>query len=212
MIKSLKRHNTREVVAVTCAIFREANNSIVRAGTKSSSTRLIQHYAGAEQVTVTPADTEMADTVITYVQQRTTMDALTGAKVALFVKNVMSLLEEDTVGDRNFGTIVWLPKLYSDMVARDETRMELAHFAVTSKYVGKIKDKVEINFAPLTVNYHREYNCFRHLGHDGNGNLIGFLHKTQLSGTIRGRVKKQEVSRYHSNARVTYLNYVQEVK
>ena len=56
-----------------------------------------------------------------------------------------------------------------------------------------------------------EYNCFRHFGHDGKGNLIGFLNKKELSGIIVGKVKKQEVSNFNNNGKVTYLNYVKEL-
>ena len=46
----------------------------------------------------------------------------------------------------------------------------------------------------------------------GHGNLIGFLSKAQHSGPIKGNIKKHSTSSYHSNAKVTYLNYVQGVK
>lgn len=207
----MQKFNTQDVIAVTCAIFREAENKVSRDGKQSGKQRLELHY-NREPVTVTDADREKAETVLQYVQQRTTMDALTGAKVSAFVREVLDLAVNDTISERNFGRIVWLPKLYADMVARDEVKQELAHYTVTSKYVGKIKDKLEINFTPLTVKYSRDYNCYRHLGHDEHGNLIGFLNKQQLSGRIRGRVKKQSTSSYHGNARVTYLNYVQGVK
>ncbi len=206
-----KHHNTTEVVAVACAIFREAGNTVKREGEESSKARLEQHFKGQE-VSVTDADREMADTVVSYVQQRATIDALTGAKVSVFVQDVVELANTKDINERQFGRIVWLPKLYVDMTARDDVKQELAHYTITSKYVGKIKDKLTINFTPLTVNYSRDYNCYRHLGHDGHGNLIGFLSKAQHSGPIKGHIKKHSTSTYHGNAKVTYLNYVQGVK
>lgn len=205
-----KRYDTKEVIAVSQAIFREAGNQIVREGLVSSRDKLDNHFNGSATVVVTDEDRALADTILTYVQQRTTMNALTGARVAEFVTDVITLTEKDTVSERDFGRIVWLPKLYTDMLVKDDAKIELAHYTVTSRFVGKIKDKLEIDFTPLTVMYHREYNCFRHLGHDGHGNLIGFLNKKRIAGPIKGRVKKQEVSRYHGNAKVTYLSYVQE--
>jgi hypothetical protein len=211
MKSTAKHHNTTEVVAVACAIFREAGNTVKRDGTESSRIRLEQHFAD-QLVTVTEADRAMADTVISYVQQRATIDALTGARVGVFVQDVVALVDDKDISERNFGRIVWLPKLYNDMVAKDEVKQDLAHYTITSRYVGKIKDKLEVNFTPLTVNYSRDYNCYRHLGHDGRGNLIGFLSKAQHSGLIKGNIKKHSTSSYHNNAKVTYLNYVQEVK
>lgn len=202
-------HNTREVVAVSCAIFRELGNKVDRESHNSSRVRLEKHFNNRSLTAVTEEDRAAAETVIAYVQQKTTINALTGAKVAGFVTDVVALVETETVSERKLGRIVWLPKIYADMIAQDDAKQELAHYTVTSRFVGKIKDRVEFNFTPLTVNYHREYNCFRHLGHDGNGNLIGFLNKNRIAGPIKGRVKKQEVSRYH-NAKVTYLSYVQE--
>ena len=207
-----KRYNAQEVVAVACAIFREAGNKVVREDHPTSRDRLDLHYENKGSLTVTAEDHTQAETIIAYVQQRTTMDALTGAKVAPFVREVVALVDKDTVSERDFGRIVWLPKLYADMTARDDVKQELAHFTITSKFVGSIKDKITINFTPLSVSYNRDYGCWRHLGHDGNGNLIGFLNKNKMSGAITGRVKKQETSRYNGNAKVTYLNYVQGVK
>jgi hypothetical protein len=207
-----KRYDRRDVIAVAWAIFREAGNKIVREGEVSSRDRLDQHFNGSAKIAVTNEDFEQADTVLSYVQQRTTMNALTGAKVAAFVVDVIAITEKDTISERDFGRIVWLPKLYTDMVGKDDVKQELAHFTVSSKFVGKIKDKLSINFTPISVSYNRDYGCWRHLGHDGNGNLIGFLNKNQMSGAITGRVKKQENSRYNGNAKVTYLNYVQGVK
>jgi hypothetical protein len=210
-MKTSKHYSTAEVVAVACAIFREVGNKVERTGEQSSRVRLERHYKD-QQVAVTDADREMAETVMTYVQQKTTINALTGAKVGVFVQDVVALVDSKDIKERDFGRIVWLPKLYTDMVARDEAKQDLAHYTITSRYVGKIKDKLEVNFTPLTVNYSRDYNCYRHLGHDGSGNLIGFLSKAQHSGLIKGNIKKHSTSSYHSNAKVTYLNYVQEVK
>jgi hypothetical protein len=206
-----KNYSTRDVVAVACAIFREAGNTVKRDGTDSSRIRLEQHFAD-QPVAVTDVDREMAETVVTYVQQKSTLNALTGAKVSAFVQDLIELAGAENINSRQFGRIVWLPKLYTDMVAKDEAKQDLAHYIITSRYVGKIKDKLEIDFTPLTVNYSRDYNCYRHLGHDGHGNLIGFLSKAQHSGPIKGNIKKHSTSSYHSNAKVTYLNYVQGVK
>lgn len=207
-----KRYDTKEVIAVSQAIFREAGNQIVREGLVSSRDRLDTHFNESAKIAVLDEDRELADTILTYVQQRTTMDALTGAKVAPFVREVVALVEKDTISERDFGRIVWLPKLYTDMLGKDDVKQELAHYTTTSKFVGKIKDKLTVNFTPMSYSYNRDYGCWRHLGHDGNGNLIGFLSKQKMSGAITGRVKKQETSRYNGNAKVTYLNYVQGVK
>jgi hypothetical protein len=207
-----KYHSTQDVVAVACAIYREAGNKIVREGDDVSRDRLDMHFAKEKTVTVTDADRDMAETVMSYVQQQTTINALTGAKVSAFVAEVVAIADAPEISERNFGRIVWLPKLYADMVAKDDVKQDLAHYTVTSKYVGKIKDKMEIDFTPLTVKYSRDYNCYRHLGHDGHGNLIGFLSKAQHTGRIKGNIKRHATSTYHGNAKITYLNYVQGVK
>ena len=208
-MSAVKRFNTKEVITVACAVFRESNNKVVREGITSSKDRIMAHFNTTVPIAVTESDVEMANTMLLYLQQKTVLNALIGAKISPFVEDVVRITENPTISERDFGRIVWLPKLYADMIARDEVKQDLAHYTINSIYVGKIKDKIKINFIPLAVSYVRDYNCFRHLGHDGNGNLIGFLNKEKISGSIRGRVKKHEVSTYHGGARITYLNYVQ---
>ena len=219
--KDFPKFDTAEVLAVAQAIFRLEGNRINRGDfdfvTKkhgiSSKSQLVAHFDNTVPIVVTAEDREIAQVMPAHIQQKIIMDTLTGKDIGDFVADINTIVSREHVHQFDLGRAVWAPKLYADMVKQSGDQEDIARYAITSGYIGKIKDKLELQFFPVSIKFSREYNCFRHLGHDGAGNLIGFLNKNkiELDCRILGRVKSHAVSKYNNNAKVTYLNYVREI-
>jgi len=217
--RDFPKFETTEVLAVAQAIFRLEGNRINRGDFDfvakvqqvSSKERIVAHFNNTKLIEVTDADRETAKAMPAYIQQRVIMDTLMQKEIGGFIADINTIVSRDHVHQFDLGRVVWAPKLYADMVRQSANQEDIAQYAITSTYVGHIKEKIELDFTVISAKFNREYNCFRHLGHDGKGNLIGFLNKKSIgSGRIQGRVKSQSISRYNSNGRVTYLNYVKE--
>lgn len=205
----------QDVFEVACALFRLNGNKVIKADEKNvvnSKTQLQDHFDSKTVVTITEMDRSFADLCVRQLQHRLLLNQLTARNQSDFIDNVTSLSNLDTINAKKFGTVVWIPKVVEGMIAEDQQKVEVAHMSFASKYQGKVGEKLTTNFIPLRVKYVHEYSCFRHFGHDGNGNLIGFLHKTQLEGVITGKIKAHEVSKFNNHGRVTYLNYVKVAK
>ena len=219
--KDFPKFDTAEVLAVAQAIFRLEGNRINRGDfdfvTKkqgiSSKSQLVAHFDNSVPVEVTAADREIAQGIPEHLQQKIIMDTLTGKDIGDFVADINTIISREHVHQFDLGRAVWAPKLYADMVKQSGDQEDIARYAMTSVYVGRPKEKLELDFYPIYTKFSREYNCFRHLGHDGAGNLIGFLNKNNIEHDcrIQGRVKSHSVSRYNNNGKVTYLNYVREI-
>lgn len=217
--KDFPKFETAEVLAVAQAIFRLEGNKVNRGDfdfvTKKSSVsskeQIIAHFNNTVPVMVTDQDREISKEIINHIQQRVILDTLAGKNISDFIGDVNNIICQETVHQFDLGRVVWAPKIYSDMVQRSSDQEDIARYAITSTYIGLAKQKIEIDFFPIYSKFVRDYNCFRHLGHDGNGNLVGFLFKKPLgAGRIQARVKSQSISKYNSNGKITYLNYVKE--
>mgnify|MGYP003351162628 CR=1 FL=1 len=80
-----------------------------------------------------------------------------------------------------------------------------------SDYVGRIGEKITIDFTMIDRRYIRDTDSYAVYGYSGN-NLIFYwankLDKVCEVGRIQGRVKSHRKDEYRGNARVTTLNYV----
>jgi len=217
--KDFPKFDTTEVLTVAQAIFRLEGNRINRGDFDfvakvqqvSSKERIVAHFNNTKLIEVTDADREVAKSIASYIQQRIIMDTLMQKEISDFITDINTIVGREYVHQFDLGRVVWAPKLYADMVQQSANQEDIAQYAISSAYVGRVKEKIELDFTVISVKYNREYECFRHLGHDGAGNLIGFLNKKSISnGRIQGRVKSQSISKYNNNGRVTYLNYVKE--
>jgi hypothetical protein len=211
----MMKFNTTEVITVACAVFRINGNTVVKdndKGIPTSKLMLMEHFAGKNVITVTDEDQAFASLCGQHLQHRLLMSQLSDREQSDFVSKVTALTQNETIASNNFGFAVWIPKVVQGIQAEDQQKLDLAHLSFRSQYQGKVGEKLSVNFHPIRVKFVHEYNCFRHFGHDGNGNLIGFLHKKQLSGKITGKIKAHQVSSFNNHGKVTYLNYVKEDK
>lgn len=213
----MKTFDRQEVIAVACALYRTNGNKVIKDNDKklpTSKQLLVDHFENIALVDVTDADREFATVCCSQIQHRVLMNALVDRNSNDFLDKVSDLVigPHEKFSVNKFGLAVWIPAVTAGMQAEEQQKLDLASLAFSSKYQGKLGEKITVNFTPIRVKYVPNYSCFRHFGHDGNGNLIGFLHKKELKGKIHGKVKAQEVSKYNGNGRVTYLNYVKEVE
>jgi hypothetical protein len=207
--------NSEDVINVACAIFRSKENTVVKDNTKgipTSKLAMLEHFSGKNVIEITDEDRDFASICVKHLQHRLLMNQLRGQNQSKFVDDIIHLTQKGTIADRYFGVAVWIPRVVLGMVAEDQQKLDIAHIAFRSQYQGSLGDKVTIDFHPIRVKFVHEYDCYRHFGHDGNGNLIGFLNKNQLTGKLTGKVKAHEVSKYNGGGKVTYLNYVKVVK
>jgi len=218
--RDFPKFDTAEVLSVAQAIFRLEGNKINRGDFDfvakvqqvSSKERIVAHFNNTKLIEVTDTDRKTAATIASHIQQRVIMDTLTGKEVSGFIADINTIVGREHVHQFDLGRVVWAPKLYADMVQQSNHQEDIAHYAISSGYVGRVKEKIELDFTVISTKFNREFNCFRHLGHDGSGNLIGFLNKKSIgNGRIQGRVKSQSISQYNNNGKVTYLNYVKEL-
>ena len=210
---------TSDVIEAACAVFRLNNGKIVRDSdeevkdkAQTSKAMLEAHFTGDTKLDITDEDKSLAIDSVQYVQQRIMMDALVNKDTTEFIGDVSNLTHDDTISVRDFGRIVWLPKIYKQMFAADQTKNDINFYALSSKHVGKLGEKITVEFTPLSSRWSRDYNCWRQIGVDANNNLISFLSKNQFSGKIQGKIKHQGTSKFYGNGKVTYLNYVKEAK
>ena len=100
--------------------------------------------------------------------------------------------------------------MYDENLLLDSAKEELSFMALTSRYIGKEGDRVELDFHPVRVKYLPDYDMFAHDGHDGKNNIVTFFNKKKIDTVthIRGKVKNTRRSNFHANGETTLLNYV----
>jgi hypothetical protein len=78
--------------------------------------------------------------------------------------------------------------------------------------VGRIGEKITVNFGLIDSRYIPTLNCYAVYGHDDHGNLFFYWAKDNKkivnSGRIQGRVKAHNIDDRRGRACVTNLNYV----
>lgn len=205
-----------ELLAIAQAAWRVNGNELIQASKdgRIPNVTLVKEtaYNNVPTVEVTDEDRTQAAAMREYISQRVMLSKLTGRSLSEFINKINEIIVNDKVNPRNAGLIAWAPKVYSDLQKSDTAQQEFGLLALTSKYIGTVGSKVELEFHTVTKRWTNNYGCFRYSGHDGNGNLVGFLSKNDypLVAKIRARVKAQETGRL-SGGKTTYLNYTKPV-
>ena len=207
-----------DILAVACAAYRINGNQILRESKddKIANGVLVKaHFLDNKHLDVTDEDRERAEEVKNYICQRVTMMLLTNTVVNDFLSSVFTIVSSEKTHPRNIGMATWAPKLCADLTRTDEQKHEMTVLSYGSNYLGKVGDKIELTFTTVVERWTQSYNCYRYTGHDGQGNLVGFLSKNKLSSQtgvkIKGRIKTTEKGRF-TGGKTTYLNYVKEIK
>ena len=207
-----------DILSVACAAYRINGNQILRESKddKIANSVLVKaHFWDNKHLDVTDEDRAKAEEVKNYICQQVTMMMLTGTTINDFLNSVFAIVNTEKTHLRNIGVVTWAPKLCADLARTDEQKHEMTVLSYGSNYLGKDGDKIELTFTTIVERWTQAYNCYRYTGHDGQGNLVGFLSKNKLSNLtgvkIKGRIKTTEKGRF-TGGKTTYLNYVKEIK
>ncbi len=220
MCKPVNRMKTRvdsiRALAAAIVVYRANGNRVEKFSdaNKGNKEQTLELLDGVSALEITEQDLADAGELRNYLNQKITIAELTGARISDFFRDVAQLTNTDQVAYFTIGQLVWAPKLADDARKQEEIKEDINQYYFTSKYVGREKDRVELTFTSIEVRYLSVYNCYRHVGHDNQGNLITFLNKDNISGTVRikARVKGCDTNRYYNNAKTTNLNFVKVVK
>jgi hypothetical protein len=162
----------------------------------------------------TDEDRAQADAAITAIQGDVLIKKLADRRVSDFQFNLSETISKDTCTQRDCGLVAFVPKAYAGMLERQEKTEAKLGLASTSEYLGRVGEKVQVDFSLIDSRYLQQYNCYSVTGHDNNGNMVSFLTAHQglaQSGRITGKVKRTEQSPYHNDAKVTQLNFVKAI-
>ena len=174
--------------------------------------QLINEYLEGkrENLSQTVENTE-AENLALYLQQSELVQTLTG-RADNFLHQLNELLSRPVVTYRDFGIMAWAPKLAHDLKKKEEVREVSSHFEHTSRYFGKLGEKLLCTFTLIESRYVKTMDCYAVFGHNENNDLVFYWVKDKekiiSNGRIQGRVKAHKEDKYHGNACVTTLNYV----
>ena len=212
--------NPREALAVAILAFRTNGNRVVKDTTDKqyANKSYLQAYffplkTSHKQLTVemTAELLEAADDVKVIIEHAVTMEVLTKGYVPNFLNTINELLKDSTMNINHAGIMVWAPKLAQDIQRSQGIKEVSASYEHTSKFIGKVGDKIEFDFTLIEKRYVRQVDTWSAYGYNEQGNLVQFLSKHEelcATGRIRARIKSHDKNRYHNNANVTVLNFV----
>lgn len=213
---NVARYDTKQVLAAAVAVYRIQGSRIVRFENDVPGNKeiVLGILAGQSDINITDEDYVQAQEISKYLEQKIMLTNLTGGRVNDFLLQISQLAVNPDVPAFSVGQLVWAPKLFEDSNKQDDIKQTIGQFVFTSSYLGKEKDKIELEFTPIDVRYLTVYNCFRHVGHDGKGNLVTFLNKNSINTVqkIRARVKGCDTSKYYNNAKTTQINFVKVIE
>jgi len=155
-----------------------------------------------------------ADGIVNYLQQTVIMQSLKGTPDR-FLAQITELVTQQDVLEKDLGILAWAPKLADDYQKRDHVREISARYEHSSRYVGRVGDKIETGFTLLDKRYIKTMDCYAVYGYDDNGNCLFYWAKTLDKvcevGRIKGRVKAHNEDEYRNKTCVTTLNYVKVI-
>lgn len=205
--------STTEAIVAAMLAFERNGNTIVRRndeGKPDNKQLIVDYFVRGEKAT--PELEEKAIVLKNALDQRITLNAITGAKSNDFLVTITNLFKEDKISNFDFGLLAWAPKLFHDLSKADDVRESMLRAGASSKYIGQIGKRTNINLTVTSCRYLNQYNSFIHQGMDDNGNIVLFFNKEKIeSGNITARIKAHRKDERLSNALVTVINYVKKV-
>lgn len=225
MIKQVE-FSTRDVVAVSCAIFRqqgyfkrgewqyvaatESEEAKTQETKVANSSLLYNHFLNNDRVEIINEDVVLAETIIDYLKglsfkafERTLTE---------FEANVLKFVNADAVGKDKLGIAASLPNVYSRKLEADKWTEREKNLAERSDYVGNLNKRCSFNLKvehvrsiPSTASY--LYTCS-----EADKNIVKFFNSAKIAEAgddivITGYVKGQGVSKY-SGGKETMVNRV----
>jgi hypothetical protein len=221
------QYSTREALAAAIYAFKTNGNTVVKdmygSGHEDkfpNKAYLLKHFVDTNvcvelnNFEITEELLVEADAVKQQLEYIITLSALTQGRLNLFITNCAELIAQDTVNAKSFGTLVWVPKIVFDNERQTAAKLTIASMEHSSKYIGKVNQRVELHFNLIEKRYIGRINCWAAYGNTNEGNLVRFLTKHEalcVTGQIKGRIKATDKDSYHGNAQVTSLNHVKKL-
>ena len=207
---------TLESIATAIAAYDYTDKRIVRAKITDGlapNRELITNYMSGNGAPFVVNDfhRKEADGIITYLQQTVIVQSLKGSPDR-FLAQIAELVTQQEVAVKDFGILAWAPKLVDDYQKKDHVRELSARYEHSSRYVGRIGDKITTDFTLIEKRYIKSMDCYVVYGYNTGDNLIMYwarsLDKVCEVGKISGRIKAHNEDEYRGKARVTVMNYV----
>jgi len=221
-LKKIK-YPTINVVATAIAVYEYSGSRIVRDsftdenGVKILSNRqLITDCLAGQKgpFLVNEIHVKQAEGIIQYLQQTVIMQSLQN-KVDSFLSQMTELVTNLEVTNKDIGIIAWAPHVADQYQKKDHVREVSARYEHSSRYIGKVGDKIVTDFTMIEKRYIKSMDCWAVYGYDSNDNLIFYWAKVADKicevGKISGRIKAHNEDKFRGNARVTTLNYVKVI-
>ena len=216
-VNKQKHFSTSQALAVAVAAFERNQEKVVRDA--NGPEKLVPNreiIIGALNQTLDLEITDLhraeADNIVSYLQQTNLMQTLTKGTSNQFLTKIAELIGDENISIRDIGILAWAPKLAHDQKKKDQVREVSARFEHQSNFVGKVGEKIIVNFSLIESRYIPNMNCYAVYGHDENGNLLFYWAKDNKKiievGRIQGKIKAHNKDKFRGNARVTNLNYV----
>lgn len=212
--------STIEALAAAVAAFEAAGNTVIRYGEKSvfpdsvGNKEMIQGFLTEKQgLTVTDTHRTRSEEMRTWLSQKLTMNLLSSTASSSFFVEICKIVSGENVQYRNVGLLAWAPKLYADMLAKEEREQDIREACGASSFIGQLGKPVEISITVKERHYMRDFGKFRIVAVDQQNNLLQF-YITNLEAdhvTVKARVKNHVYSTHFRGLPVTQLNYVKIV-
>lgn len=214
----LKSYATLDVLATAIAAYEYNKRSIIRSPITVdgqgflSNRQLITDYVQGNggPFVVKDIHSDKAKDIVQYLEQTVIMQSLKGTPDR-FLAQINSTLANKNTNIKEFGIIAWAPHLVDQYQQKDAAREVSSRYEITSNYIGRIGEKISIDFTLIDKRYIKQMDCFVVYGVSEN-NLVFYwaknLDKICEVGRIQGRVKEHKKDEYRNDARVTVLNYV----
>jgi hypothetical protein len=211
----MKRVNTIDAISAACAAYRINGDRIVLSKTSGVTPNrdLIKSYFNdnALGLTVLDSDVEKANGLVTFLQYRYTLSAVTSRPLPDFAVHVNEIINAEVIPFNRIGIVQWIPRFTVDLETSEDVRNQLSMLSYSSKYLGRPGQRVEIEFVTITKRYNTVYQAWRYTGHDNHGNLVGFLSSVQYNEPtlkLNGNIKRTLVSKFSEGGKTTFLNQV----
>lgn len=214
-----KNYPTIKAVATAIAAYDHNDRVIVRDPVTDADGKKVQpnrqlmseSLDGKVGLVVNEFHIKQAEDIIQYLQHVVLMQSLK-TQVDRFLGQITELLANQEVTNKDIGILAWAPHLADQYQKKDHVREVSARYERTSRYIGKVGDKITTDFTMIEKRYIQSMDCYAVYGFDSNDNLIFYWAKVAdkicEAGKIHGRVKAHNEDKFRGNAHVTTLNYV----
>ena len=216
-----KKVNTLEALAVAEYAMIVNNNQIIRVNDsvrKPNLQYLFEHFGidvHAGSVPVTDSLLTVAEDIKKYFEYYQVMATLKSVRVSKFQTKIVELISRPTVSSKDFGLLIWAPKVYADVLRRDSAKQLLLSKAHSSRHLGQEGEKITVDFTLVEQRYVRAWLVYSALGYDAHGNIIRFMSKHKdrcATGRYSARVKDHWHDHFLNGAQITILNHVRPAK